>query len=132
MIRVDKINFQGENYLHSCRVPDYAKILDISFDNHNSQLEVLYQFPENSPSDKIFNIWITENRNLQEPGIYGEQYWNYWGKVQRMDIHNVELSYANNGRIPVTYRNETYYIFLMEIKSASELRNQKIDTLTNG
>lgn len=129
MIRVERINFQSDNYLHTCRLPDFAKILDISFDIFNQQIEILYEFRVESPSDKLLQIWITNSRNLQPP--FNDDYY-YWGKLQRSDIGNVDLSFTNNGKVPVAFRNETYYIFLFEIKSQSELRDQKIETLTNG
>lgn len=129
MIKVERINFQSDNYLHTCRLPDFAKVLDISFDIFNQQIEILYEYRIESPSDKMLNIWITNPRNLQPP--FTDDYY-YWGKLQRIDIGNVDLSFTNNGKVPVAFRNEIYYVFLMEIKSQAELRDQKIETLTNG
>lgn len=129
MIRVERINFQSDNYLYTCRLPDFAKILDISFDIFNHQIEILYEYRVEAPSDKLVQIWITNSRNLMSP--FNDDYY-YWGKLQRSDIGNVDLSFTNNGKVPVAFRNEIYHIFLFEIKSQSELRDQKIETLTNG
>lgn len=129
MIKVERINFQSDNYLHTCRLPDYARILDISFDIFNHEIEILYEYRVEAPSDKIIQIWITNSRNLQSP--FSDGYY-YWGKLQRTNINNIDLSFTNNGKVPVTITNDKYYVFLMELKSTNELRDQKIDTLTNG
>lgn len=129
-LRIERINFQGDNYLHTVRIPDFAQILDISFDYFESQIEILYRYSPDQPHDKVVNLWITGHRNICPPPI-GDYY--YWGKIQRQDIKKLDLSFTNMGKVPIVHSTETYHIFLFDIKSTNELRDQKIEeVIANG
>lgn len=129
-LQIERINFQGDNYLHTTRIPDFAQILDISFDYFESQIEILYRYLPDQPRDKVINLWITGPRNICPPPI--DDYY-YWGKIQKLDVRKLDLSYTNMGKIPITHNTETYHIFLFDIKSTNELRDRKIEeVITNG
>jgi len=128
-ISIERINFQRENYMHCARIPDFAQILDISFDQLDDQLEILYRYIPGNPSDKLLNIWISNSRNIVSTPT--DDY-HYWGKIQRQDIVPLDLSFTNNGKVPILKITETYHIFIHELKSINELRDQKIEDITNG
>lgn len=128
-LQIERVNFQGDNYLHTARIPDFAQILDISFDYFESQIEILYRCSPDQPRDKIVNLWITGPQSICPPPI--DDYY-YWGKIQRQDIRNLDLSFTNNGKVPIVHNTETYHVFLFNIKSINELRDQKIEeVITN-
>lgn len=106
---------------------------DFTLDTQNPNFEIAYKY-----AYVLSQLWSgTDPRRgklIKNGGYTGKDgvYKSKFEIFQRSDIGNVDLSFTNNGKVPVAFRNETYYIFLFEIKSQSELRDQKIETLTNG
>lgn len=102
-------------------VPDFSEILDIS--EMNGQLNILYQYDSMYNSNtKMFNLYIIENNNIYQPP---SDYYKYFGKVEATHLE-VNLSNANGGRIIVPENKMTYYIFIEEIKTIAENREEKL------
>jgi hypothetical protein len=104
---------------------DFAEILDISFDEWGNQLNILYQFDYqiSGTSLKMYNIWITDSKNICPPP---SDFYKFFGSVEKR-FSEVNLANANNGRIVPIETSSKYYIFIEEIKTIAENRDEKLN-----
>lgn len=133
MIGIKKVVFDSSNYTgsminrsYSINLPDYSKVLDISYDDY--YLNILYEYDINYPECKILNLWILPIGLALKPPL--ESY-KYFGKIQKTTVDNLDLSLANGGKIPINIREENFYVFSMEIESKNEMRDKKIEETLN-
>jgi hypothetical protein len=115
-----------QNYVNKTQpvwLPDFAEILDISFDE-SGQLDILYQFDYqiSGTSQKMYNIWIMYSKNISPPP---SDFYKFFGTVEKR-FSEVNLSNANNGRIVPIETSSKYYIFIEEIKTIAENRDEKL------
>jgi hypothetical protein len=105
-------------------LPDFAEILDISFDEWGNQLNILYQFDYQiaGTNQKMFNIWIMDSKNICPPP---SDFYKFFGSVEKR-FSEVNLANANNGRIVPIETITKYYIFIEEIKTIAENRDEKL------
>jgi hypothetical protein len=105
-------------------LPDFAEILDISFDEWGNQLNILYQFDYQiaGTNQKMFNIWIMDSKNICPPP---SDFYKFYKSVEKR-FSEVNLANANNGRIVPIETVSKYYIFIEEIKTLAENRDEKL------
>lgn len=108
-------------------LPDFSEILDISFDEHASNLSILYQwdYELSGTNQKIFNIWIIDSKNIIPPP---SDFYKFFGSVEKK-FSEVNLGNSNNGRVITTDITTKYYIFVEEIKTISESREEKLNDI---
>ncbi len=116
-----------QNYVNQTQpvwLPDFAEILDISFDEWGNQLNILYQFDYQiaGTNQKMFNIWIMDSKNICPPP---SDFYKFFGSVEKR-FSEVNLANANNGRIVPIETSSKYYIFIEEIKTIAENRDEKL------
>ena len=116
-----------QNYVNQTQLvwlPEFAEILDISFDEWGSNLNILYQFDYqiSGTNQKIFNIWIMDSKNICPPP---NDFYKFFGTVEKR-FSEVNLSYANNGKIVPIETITKYYIFIEEVKTVAENRDEKL------
>lgn len=112
------------NQTQIVHLPDFSEILDISFDEWGSQFNILYQYDyELAGTDqKMFNIWIIDSKNIISPP---SEFYKFFGTVEKK-FSEVNLANANNGRIVPIETTTKYYIFIEEIKTIAENRDEKL------
>ena len=105
-------------------LPDFAEILDISFDEWGNNLNILYQFDYQlaGTNQKMFNIWIMDSKNICPPP---NDFYKFYKSVEKR-FTEVNLANANNGRIVPIETVSKYYIFIEEIKTLAENRDEKL------
>jgi hypothetical protein len=108
-------------------LPDFAEILDISFDEWGNQLNILYQFDYQiaGTNQKMFNIWIMDSKNICLPP---SDFYKFFGSVEKRHSE-VNLANTNNGRIVPIETVSKYYIFIEEIKTLAENRDEKLNEI---
>ncbi len=116
-----------QNYVNQTQpvwLPDFAEILDISFDEWGNQLNILYQFDYQiaGTNQKMFNIWIMDSKNICPPP---SDFYKFFGSIEKR-YSDVNLANANNGRIVPIETTTKYYIFIEEIKTIAENRDEKL------
>lgn len=112
------------NQTQSVWLPDFSEILDISFDEWGSQFNILYQYDYElaGTNQKMFNIWIIDSKNIiSSPS----DFYKFFKSVERR-YSEVNLANANNGRILPSETITKYYIFIEEIKTIAENRDEKL------
>jgi hypothetical protein len=119
-----------QNYVNQTQLvwlPEFAEILDISFDEWGSNLNILYQFDYqiSGTNQKIFNIWIMDSKNICPPP---NDFYKFYKSVEKRFIE-VNLANANNGRIVPIETVSKYYIFIEEIKTLAENRDEKLNEI---
>jgi hypothetical protein len=112
------------NQTQMIHLPDFSEILDISFDEWGSNLNVLYQFDYQlaGTNQKMFNIWIVDSKNLTPPP---SDFYKFFGSVEKR-FSEVNLANSNNGRVITLDTVTKYYIFVEEIKTIAENRDDKL------
>lgn len=115
------------NQIQPVWLPDFSEILDISFDDYGGQLNMLYQYDWQSAgaNQKLFNIFIIESKNIYSPP---SDYYKFFGTVERK-FSEVNLANANNGRIVPVETITKYYIFIEELKTTAENREEKLNEI---
>jgi hypothetical protein len=115
------------NQIQRIWLPDFAEILDISFDESGNQLDILYQFDyqTSGSSQKMYNIWIMYSKNICTPP---SDFYKFFGSVEKR-FSEVNLGDANNGRIVPIEISSKYYIFIEEIKTIAENREEKLSEI---
>lgn len=115
------------NQVQTIWLPDFSEILDISYSNNFNQIDVLYQYSYelSAGNQKIFNIWIIESTNIIAPP--SESY-RFFGHVER-SFSEIQLGSANNGKIIPLELTTKYYIFIEEIKTVAENREEKLNEI---
>jgi hypothetical protein len=108
-------------------LPDFSEILDISFDEWGNQLNILYQYDYElaGTNQKMFNIWIIDSKNIIIPP---SDYYKFFKSVERR-YSEVNLATANNGRIVPIETITKYYIFIEEVKTIAENREEKLNEI---
>lgn len=119
-----------QNYVNQTQLvwlPEFAEILDISFDEWGSNLNILYQFDYQiaGTNQKMFNIWIMDSKNICPPP---NDFYKFYKSVEKRFIE-VNLANANNGRIVPIETVSKYYIFIEEIKTLAENREEKLNEI---
>ena len=113
------------NQTQSIWLPDFSKILDISYDVYDCNLNILIQYNYELSKDnlKMFNIWIIDSNNIMSPP---SDLYKFFGSVEKRQIE-INLANANNGRIIPMDIITKYYIFIEEIKTVAENRDDKLE-----
>lgn len=116
-----------QNWVNQTQIvwlPDFAEILDISFDEWGNQLNILYQFDYQiaGTNQKMFNIWIMDSKNICPPP---SDFYKFYKSVEKR-FSEVNLANANNGKIFPVEAVSKYYIFIEEIKTIAENRDEKL------
>jgi len=115
------------NQTQSIWLPDFSEILDISYDISGSQLNVLYQYNYElaGTNQKMFNIWLIDSINIISPP---SDFYKFFGSADRRHIE-INLANANGGRIIPHDEVRKYYIFIEEIKTIAENREEKFNEI---
>jgi hypothetical protein len=116
-----------QNWVNQTQIvwlPDFAEILDISFDEWGSNLNILYQFDYQlaGTNQKMFNIWIMDSKNICPPP---SDFYKFFISINKR-YSEVNLANANNGRIVPIDTITKYYIFIEEFKTIAENRDEKL------
>jgi hypothetical protein len=116
-----------QNWVNQTQIvwlPDFAEILDISFDEWGSNLNILYQFDYQlaGTNQKMFNIWIMDSKNICPPP---SDFYKFFISINKR-YSEVNLANANNGRIVPINTITKYYIFIEEFKTIAENRDEKL------
>jgi len=116
-----------QNWVNQTQIiylPDFAEILDISFDEWGSNLNILYQFDYQlaGTNQKMFNIWIIDSKKIYP---LPSDFYKFFGTVEKK-FSEVNLANANNGRIVPIDTVTKYYIFIEEFKTIAENRDEKL------
>jgi len=119
-----------QNWVNQTQVvwlPDFAEILDISFDEWGSNLNILYQFDYQlaGTNQKMFNIWIMDSKNICPPP---GDFYKFFGTVEKR-FSEVNLANANNGRTITVDTVTKCYIFIEEVKTIAENREEKLNEI---
>lgn len=115
------------NQTQIVHLPEFSEILDISFDEWGSNLNILYQYDyQLSGSDsKMFNIWIIDSKNIISPP---SDFYKFFKSVEKR-FSEVNLANSNNGRVITNETMTKYYIFIEEIKTVAENREEKLNEI---
>ena len=115
------------NQTQSIWLPDFSEILDISYDISGSQLNVLYQYNYElaGTNQKMFNIWLIDSTSIIPPP---SDFYKFFGTTDRRHIE-INLANANGGRIIPHDEVRKYYIFIEEIKTVAENRDEKLNEI---
>ena len=119
-----------QNYVNQTQtfwLPEFAEILDISFDEWGSNLNILYQFDYqiSGNSQKMYNIWIMDSKNICPPP---SDFYKFYKSVEKR-FSEVNLANANNGRTITVDTVTKCYIFIEEIKTIAENRDEKLNEI---
>ena len=106
-------------------LPEFSEILDISFDEWGSNLNILFQYEISSSNSKMFNIWIIDSKNIISPP---SDFYKFFGSVEKR-FSEVNLANSNNGRVISIDTITKYYIFVEEIKTIAENREEKLNEI---
>jgi len=108
-------------------LPDFSEILDISYDITGSQLNILYQYNYDlaGTNQKMFNIWLIDSTNIISPP---SDFYKFFGTTDRRLIE-INLANANGGRIIPHDEVRKLYIFIEEIKTIAENREEKLNEI---
>ena len=106
-------------------LPEFSEILDISFDEWGSNLNVLFQYELSSTNSKCFNIWIIDSKSILPPP---SEFYKFFESVEQR-FSEVNLANSNNGRMITIDTVTKYYIFVEEIKTTAENREEKLNEI---
>lgn len=124
MISTLYINLSVGQY-QTIDAPAYSKIVDISIDQYGG-LIVLYEHKVeySTIQHKQFIIFIVDGvDNIQENTRYIGDNFKFFGKIEKYS----PTSILGNGKIDTFLNKEIYYVFIEEIKSVDELRDENIN-----
>ena len=115
------------NQTQTIWLPDFAEILDISYDISGSQLNVLYQYNYElaGTNQKLFNIWLIDSINIISPP---SDFYKFFGSVDKR-FSEVNLANSNNGKVIPIDTIIKYYIFIEEVKTVAENREEKLNEI---
>jgi hypothetical protein len=119
-----------QNWVNQTQIvwlPDFAEILDISFDEWGSNLNILYQFDYQlaGTNQKMFNIWIMDSKNICPPP---NEFYKFFGSVDKR-FSEVNLANSNGGKVIPIDTIIKYYIFIEEVKTVAENREEKLNEI---
>ena len=106
-------------------LPEFSEILDISLDEWRSNLNILFQYELPNTDSKMFNIWIIDSKNIISPP---SDFYKFFGSVEKK-FSEVNLGNSNNGRVIPVDTITKYYIFVEEIKTTAENREEKLNEI---
>ena len=106
-------------------LPEFSEILDISFDEWGSNLNILFQYEISNSNSKMFNFWIIDSKNIISPP---SDFYKFFGSVEKR-FSEVNLATSNNGRVIPIDTVTKYYIFVEEIKTIAENREEKLSEI---
>ena len=106
-------------------LPEFSEILDISLDEWGSNLNILFQYELSSTNSKMFNIWIIDSKNIIPPP---SDFYKFFGSFEKK-FSEVNLATSNNGRVIPIDTITKYYIFVEEIKTTAENREEKLNEI---
>ena len=115
------------NQTQSIWLPDFSEILDISYDISGSQLNVLYQYNYElaGTNQKMFNIWLIDSINIISPP---SDFYKFFGSVDKR-FSEVNLANSNGGKVITIDTIIKYYIFIEEVKTVAENREEKFNEI---
>ena len=115
------------NQTQIVHLPEFSEILDISFDEWGSNLNILYQwdYELSGTNQKMFNIWIIDSKSIIPPP---SDFYKFFGSVEKK-FSEVNLANSNNGRVIPIDTVTKYYIFVEEIKTTAENREEKLNEI---
>ena len=115
------------NQNQSIWLPDFSEILDISYDISGSQLNILYQYNYDlaGTNQKMFNIWLIDSTSIISPP---SDFYKFFGTTDRRHLE-INLANANGGRIIPHDEVRKLYIFIEEIKTTAENRDEKLNEI---
>ena len=106
-------------------LPEFSEILDISLDEWGSNLNILFQYEISNSNSKMFNVWIIDSKNIISPP---SDFYKFFGSVEKK-FSEVNLGNSNNGRVIPVDTITKYYIFVEEIKTTAENREEKLNEI---
>ena len=108
------------NIIESFSIPEFSDILDISFDNFGD-LKLLYQYDiEHYSNKKNYNLWIIDSINVYSPPTDN---YKFFGRIEKK-YTEINLGNTTNGIISPIEDLKTYYVFIEEIKTVAEHRDE--------
>ena len=112
------------NQTQTIWLPDFSEILDISFDEWGSNINILYQYSYElaGTNQKMFNIWIMDSKNICPPP---NEFYKFFGSVDKR-FSEVNLANSNGGKVITMDVITKYYIFIVEVKTIAENRDDKL------
>lgn len=115
------------NQTQSIWLPDFSEILDISYDISGSQLNVLYQYNYElaGTNQKMFNIWLIDSINIISPP---SDFYKFFRSVDKR-FSEVNLANSNGGKVIPIDTIIKYYIFIEEVKTVAENREEKLNEI---
>ena len=115
------------NQNQSIWLPDFSEILDISYDISGSQLNVLYQYNYElaGTNQKMFNILLIDSINIISPP---SDFYKFFGSVDKR-FSEVNLANSNGGKVIPIDTIIKYYIFIEEVKTVAENREEKFNEI---
>lgn len=114
------------NQTQSVYLPEFSEILDISCDD-SGDMNILYQwdYELSGTNSKMFNVWIIDSKNIISPP---SDFYKFFGSAEKR-YSEVNLANSNNGRVIPIDTITKYYIFVEEIKTISENREEKLNDI---
>ena len=108
------------NIIESFQIPEFSDILDISFDNFGD-LKLLYQYDiEHYSNKKNYNLWLIDSINVYSPPTDN---YKFFGRIEKK-YTEINLGNTTNGIISPLEDLKTYYVFIEEIKTVAEHRDE--------
>ena len=108
------------NIIESFSIPEFSDILDISFNNFGD-LKLLYQYDiEHYSNKKNYNLWIIDSINVYSPPTDN---YKFFGRIEKK-YTEINLGNTTNGIISPLEDLKTYYVFIEEIKTVAEHRDE--------
>ena len=108
-------------------LPEFSEILDISPDKYRNNLEILYKVDDqhvNSFNTKIMSIYMTNSDSLIPPSDSFKFF-----KIFETSFSEVDLSHANSGKIIPVENINKYYVFIEDVKTIAENRDEKLNKI---
>jgi hypothetical protein len=73
----------------------------------------------------MFNIWLIDSVNIISPP---SDFYKFFGSVDKR-FSEVNLANSNNGKVVVIDNITKYYIFVEEVKTVAENREEKFNEI---
>lgn len=108
------------NMVKNILIPEFSEILDISFDSFGG-LNVLYQYDiDHYDTKKSYNFWIIDSINVYSPPTDN---YKFFGRIEKK-YTEINLGNTTNGKVLPLEDLKTYYVFIEEIKTVDEHRDE--------
>lgn len=110
------------NMVKNILIPEFSEILDISFDSFGG-LKVLYQYDiDHYDTKKSYNFWIIDSINVYSPPTDN---YKFFGRIEKK-YTEINLGNTTNGIISPFEDLETYYVFIEDVKTVAEHRDEML------